>query len=169
VYAYRSCPFCNKVFAFLDHHKVPYVAVEVNPLFKVERKWQSYKLVPFAIVNGKQVNNSDDIIDAVAAALGPSSTGYRVPASARFEGADPLKAAMGCAGIQPRSEAQSEKERVWRSWVNDSLVHTLSPNIYRTPAEALQAFAYIGECPALGRERLVARYQRRVRRGGVEL
>ena len=29
-------------------------------------------------------------------------------------------------------------ERKWRKWVDDTLVHTLSPNVYRTPAEALQ-------------------------------
>ena len=29
-------------------------------------------------------------------------------------------------------------ERKWRKWVDDTLVHTLSPNVYRTPGEALQ-------------------------------
>ena len=32
------------------------------------------------------------------------------------------------------------KERQWRKWVDDTLVHSLSPNVYRTPSEALQAF-----------------------------
>ena len=30
------------------------------------------------------------------------------------------------------------EERKWRKWVDDSLVHVLSPNVYRTPSEALQ-------------------------------
>ena len=31
----------------------------------------------------------------------------------------------------------------WRKWVDDVFVHTLSPNIYRTPGESLQAMEYI--------------------------
>ena len=30
------------------------------------------------------------------------------------------------------------EERKWRKWVDDTLVHTLSPNVYRSPTEALQ-------------------------------
>lgn len=30
-------------------------------------------------------------------------------------------------------------------WVDDHLVHLLSPNIYRSPTEALEAFGYIAE------------------------
>ena len=36
-------------------------------------------------------------------------------------------------------------ERSWRRWADDVLVHTLSPNVYRTPAEALQAFRWFSE------------------------
>ena len=36
-------------------------------------------------------------------------------------------------------------ERKWRLWVDDVLVHVLSPNIYRTPSEALQSFRYFSE------------------------
>lgn len=31
----------------------------------------------------------------------------------------------------------------WRKWVDEVFVHTLSPNIYRTAAESLQAMEYI--------------------------
>ena len=34
------------------------------------------------------------------------------------------------------------EERKWRKWVDNTFVHTLSPNIYRTASEALQAFEY---------------------------
>ena len=34
------------------------------------------------------------------------------------------------------------EERKWRKWVDDTLVHTLSPNVYRSPSEALQAFQW---------------------------
>lgn len=36
-------------------------------------------------------------------------------------------------------------ERNWRKWADDVLVHTLSPNVYRTREEALQAFQWFSE------------------------
>lgn len=36
-------------------------------------------------------------------------------------------------------------ERKWRLWADDVLVHTLSPNVYRTTTEALQAFNWFSE------------------------
>lgn len=40
----------------------------------------------------------------------------------------------------PKDKKGIAEERKWRKWVDDTLVHTLSPNVYRTPTEALQAF-----------------------------
>ena len=37
------------------------------------------------------------------------------------------------------------EERKWRDWVDKELVHMLSPNVYRSPREALQAFRYFSE------------------------
>ncbi|KAG0434726.1 hypothetical protein HPB47_018916 [Ixodes persulcatus] len=37
------------------------------------------------------------------------------------------------------------REQTWRSWADDVLVHILSPNVYRTRQEALQAFRYFSE------------------------
>lgn len=31
----------------------------------------------------------------------------------------------------------------WRQWADDWLVHLISPNVYRTPGEALESFDYI--------------------------
>lgn len=31
----------------------------------------------------------------------------------------------------------------WRQWADDWLVHLISPNVYRTPREALASFDYI--------------------------
>lgn len=36
-------------------------------------------------------------------------------------------------------------ERKWRKWADEVLVHTLSPNVYRTKDEALQAFQWFSE------------------------
>jgi microsomal prostaglandin-E synthase 2 len=114
LYQYEVCPFCNKVKAFLDYHQIPYTKVEVNPLNKAEIKFsKDYRMVPLAMVDGVQVNGSQQIIDALTTSLGVDTSNAR-PSTA-----------------------------TWEKWVDDWLVHLLPPNIYRTPREALQAFDYI--------------------------
>jgi len=158
IYGYRSCPFANKVYAFLDHHNVPYSVVEVNPLFKAETSWQTYKRVPFAIVNGRQVNDSDNIIDAVAAlvrqqaaarphapAQGSAAAGSGGDGAAgHLSGSAALFSRPGTAGVRALSEEELDREVAWRAWCREDLVHALSPNIYRTLAESWQSFEYIG-------------------------
>lgn len=39
----------------------------------------------------------------------------------------------------------SSEELQWRQWVDDKFVHMLSPNVYRTPSEALQAFNWFSQ------------------------
>jgi len=57
LYQYYTCPFCCKVRAFLEYYGLEYNIVEVNPLSKKELKFsKSYRKVPIAIVNGKQVS-----------------------------------------------------------------------------------------------------------------
>lgn len=50
LYQYQSCPFCSKTRAFLDYYGIEYRKIEVNPLFKREMKFSSYRKVPFIIV-----------------------------------------------------------------------------------------------------------------------
>ena len=51
------------------------------------------------------------------------------------------------------------EERQWREWVDTHMVHTLSPNIYRTPREALQAFDYMSTVGNFSSfERVMAKY-----------
>lgn len=38
-----------------------------------------------------------------------------------------------------------KSELKWRKWADNVLVHVLSPNVYRTREEALQAFNYFSE------------------------
>jgi len=118
LYQYDACPFCNKVKAFLDYHDIPYKVVEVNPMGKKELKWSDYKKVPVLVVDGEQMNDSTAIISEL---------------TRRIDGVSP-GATSGDVG--------SEEEK-WRRWVDEHLVHLLSPNIYRTPKEALQAFDYL--------------------------
>jgi len=115
LYQYQACPFCNKVRAFLDYHDIPYKVVEVNPLSKKEIKWSDYKKVPILTVDGEQLVDSSDIINIL----------HR--------------------RIRPDDELTNEEEAKWRRWVDEHLVHMLSPNIYRTTSEALESFDYIAQ------------------------
>ncbi|CAO2203793.1 unnamed protein product [Urochloa humidicola] len=115
LYQYQACPFCNKVRAFLDYHDIPYKVVEVNPLSKKEIKWSDYKKVPILTVDGEQLVDSSDIINILQ---------HR---------------------IKPDDELTNEDEAKWRRWVDEHLVHVLSPNIYRTTSEALESFDYIAK------------------------
>lgn len=117
LYQYEACPFCNKVKAFLDYYDIPYKIVEVNPMSKKEIKWSDYKKVPILMVDGEQMVDSTEIINKLFRKIHPDiSTG---PASA------------------------DEEEKKWLGWVDNHLVHVLSPNIYRTASEALESFDYI--------------------------
>ncbi|XP_022144146.1 prostaglandin E synthase 2-like [Momordica charantia] len=114
LYQYEACPFCNKVKAFLDYYNIPYKVVEVNPIFKKEIKWSAYKKVPILMVDGVQMVDSTDIIDKLYQGIHPEN-----------------------------STSNSEEERKWLGWVDNHLVHVLSPNIYRNFKEALESFNYI--------------------------
>ena len=47
--------------------------------------------------------------------------------------------------VSSRSEEVREQERRWRRWADDTLVHTISPNVYRTPSESLESFQWFSE------------------------
>lgn len=117
LYQYDVCPFCNKVRAYLDFHNIPYRLVEVDPLRKTElaRFDASYRKVPIAIVNGTQINGSTAVIDHVSDL------------------------------VYSKVAAPSELEQRWTKWLDDTFVHLIAPNIYRTAGESLQTFDYIVE------------------------
>ncbi|KAF3446806.1 hypothetical protein FNV43_RR11986 [Rhamnella rubrinervis] len=114
LYQFEACPFCNKVKAFLDYYNIQYKVVEVNPINKKEIKWSDYKKVPILKVDGEQMVDSSDIIGKL------------------YQRVHPEKSALN-----------SEEEKNWFRWVDNHLVHVLSPNIYRTTSEALESFDYI--------------------------
>ncbi|GMH03286.1 hypothetical protein Nepgr_005125 [Nepenthes gracilis] len=117
LYQYEACPFCNKVKAFLDYYDIPYKVVEVNPISKKEIKWSDYKKVPILTVDGERMVNSSDIIDNLFKRISPEKS------------ADSMQ--------------EVDEERKWLGWVDNHLVHVLSPNIYRSVGEALESFDYI--------------------------
>ena len=103
--------------------------VEVNPINKKEIKWSDYKKVPILTVDGEQIVDSSDIIDKLI------------------------------KRIHPDYDLNAEEEKKWRQWVDNHLVHVLSPNIYRNVPEALESFDYITTQGNFSfSERLVAKY-----------
>lgn len=126
LYQFEVCPFCNKVRAYLDYHKVPYRVVEVDPLRKTELKVLEgdYRKVPIAIINDKQFNGSAAVIDAVDVLMRGDPVNEKTVADA-----DP----------------RTKEEKDWIDWLDNHLIHLIAPNIYRTPSESLQTFNYIAD------------------------
>ena len=133
LYAYETCPFCNKVRAYLDAVKVPYVLVEVDPLRKRELAWwPAYQKVPLAVVNGAVVSDSSQIIDAIDTLLQAGGG-----AESQTPRSLPLKP------MSPLARGDNSGEARRRAWVDDVLVKLLTVNIYRTPSEALGTLDYL--------------------------
>lgn len=128
----------NKVRAYLDYHNIPYTAVEVDPLRKkaLAAFPPTYRKVPIAVIDGRQVNGSADIIAALDAVVHPAPT-----AAAGVDDAATTPATSAAGG-----PTQSEEERRWLLWVDETLVKLLPPNIYRSMPESLQTFDYVSEC-----------------------
>ena len=66
---YETCPFCNKLRAYLDWSGIAYRTVEVNPLNKKQLKQNpsppelaAVKTVPALVINGHVQTESTDII-----------------------------------------------------------------------------------------------------------
>jgi hypothetical protein len=102
--------------------------------------------VPVLVVDGEQLNDSKFIIKALDAKLRAGS-GRRNPRLWRAASADAqaeedkwFRCACWCAEA-PHS--RDTDPRFCRSWVDGRFVHVLTPNIYRTVAEAKQTFNYI--------------------------
>lgn len=115
LYQYEVCPFCSKVRAYLDFHNIPYKVVEVDPLWKTELKQFSndYRKVPIALINGKQINGSFEVINHINGV------------------------------VHGEEAKLSDEEVKWVKWLDDYFIHLIAPNIYRSPKESLQTFDYI--------------------------
>lgn len=156
LYQYEVCPFCCKVKAFLDYHRIPYRTVEVSPLSKKELKWSDHRKVPVAVLDSDILQDSSLIISRLAAELEasqapqqaqqpphPSSTGSKswVP----WSRTDNQTAAQMDPPGPPSSSGTTQRgeETYWRQWVDARLVKVITVNIYGTAKEAFQTFDYI--------------------------
>lgn len=165
LFQYQTCPFCCKVRALLDYRGYSYNIVEVNSIWRTQIKWSKYKKVPILVCNGTDINNDDYV------QMNDSSVIISIMESHLLDQSQKLSKLLS---YFPAIESTNEKgktiydypnkyfimfedapvygtpeymkkERKWRAWVDETLVHTLSPNVYRTPSEALQAFNYFSQ------------------------
>ncbi|KAL7978496.1 hypothetical protein Chor_004313 [Crotalus horridus] len=160
LYQYKTCPFCSKVRAFLDYHQLPYDIVEVNPVMRKEIKFSSYRKVPILLIDmgsTLQLNDSSVIISAIKShlisrkSLEEIASYYPSIKAINSEGKEVddfgnkywlMLNNKEALCVYPVEEVRKE-EMKWRKWVDDRLVHLISPNVYRTPGEALASFDYI--------------------------
>lgn len=161
LYQYKTCPFCSKVRAFLDFHALPYQVVEVNPVRRAEIKFSSYRKVPILVVqegeSSQQLNDSSVIISALQTYLVSGQplqeivTYYPPMKALNAQGREVTEFCNKYWLMLDEEEARRmygakearTEEMKWRQWADDWLVHLISPNVYRTPAEALASFDYI--------------------------
>lgn len=163
LFQYQTCPFCCKVRALLDYRGYSYNIIEVNSIWRKEIKWSKYKKVPILVCERTteddylQINDSSVIISVMESHIIDQSqkiekllSYFPVIESKNEKGKtvyDYPNKYFIMFGEEPAygTPDYMKKERKWRAWVDDILVHTLSPNIYRTPSEALQAFNYFSQ------------------------
>ncbi|CAJ0968268.1 unnamed protein product, partial [Ranitomeya imitator] len=160
LYQYKTCPFCSKVRAFLDYHQLPYEVVEVNPVLRKEIKFSSYRKVPILLASAAsmlQLNDSSVIISAVKTFLVSGKSleeivsyypGIKVTNEQGKEVTEYQNRYWLMLNEQEtqrlyESKESQKEEMKWRKWADDWLVHLISPNVYRTPGEALASFDYI--------------------------
>nr|CAH7743156.1 unnamed protein product [Callosobruchus chinensis] len=162
LFQYQTCPFCCKVRAFLDYYGISYDIVEVDPVLRQSIKWSPYRKVPILVAqmeDGYQpLNDSSMIISALATYLADSDKNMSevvkcFPVISYYDESGSKKNEImnkyfvmttNQRGVTSIDDSKSE-ERKWRKWADSVLVHTLSPNVYRTKEEAFQAFNWFSE------------------------
>lgn len=165
LFQYQTCPFCCKVRVFLDYYGISYDVVEVDPVLRREISWSSYKKVPILVANTgdgfQPLNDSSMIVSLLSTYLNDKETTIDnlvtyYPSLGIYDSKGAFKYdilnkyfLMYQNGL-PKNVTNDDvvEERKWRKWADDVLVHTLSPNVYRTLDEAFKTFhwfSYVGK------------------------
>eukprot|EP00759_Apiculatamorpha_spiralis_P026010 PhF_6_TR29211/c0_g1_i1/m.42738/K05309/PTGES2; microsomal prostaglandin-E synthase 2 len=122
LYRYSTCPFCGKVKAFLDLHKIPHDCVEVEPIFKSEIQTHGYFKVPQLRFNAKMLGpflvDSDRIVDVLSEAL-----------------PDP----------NWKKQLKDPKVQQWREFARERLVRYIVININTSLMESWRGYSYIDQ------------------------
>jgi len=161
LFQYQTCPFCCKARAFLDYFGFNYDVIEVNSVMRTQMKWSSYKKVPTLVIetaDGEviQLVDSSMIISSLYSFIsnkkGLIDTAACYPRISSLDDNGKPKEEISNKYFlmfdevdTGRKKEDIAQERKWRKWVDDTFVHTLSPNVYRTPSESLQAFQWFNE------------------------
>lgn len=134
LYQHHICPFCNVTKSLLSYSKLDYASVEVNPLTKAELKpWSGeYKKVPIAMIDGRQVNGSENILGSI---LNLSNVKNTLEKRWAEEGQND---AMTMHEFQ-----KSYNALLWTRFAIDDLAALLYPNICGSLSESYDAFQYV--------------------------
>ena len=135
LFQYQTCPFCNKVRAYLDYARVPYELVEVNPMSKVELRPFNLKAVPVVTVDHLVLHESTSIITA----FDDLFRHYDLRAAAAHHSGP---RGQSPAVALPPAAADPEEAR-WREWVDTRLLYLTAPNLYTSLSASLRAMDYI--------------------------
>ncbi|XP_041986178.1 prostaglandin E synthase 2 [Aricia agestis] len=162
LFQYRTCPFCCKVRSYLDARGISYEVVEVDAVLRQDIRWSNYKKVPILLakVDGgyQQLLDSTAIISVLETYLRDKSHQLtdvvKFYPIAKYDDENGKSVVditnkyfiMHNASVPNTNERTAEaEERQWRQWADKVLVHTLSPNVYRTAGEALETFKWFEE------------------------
>ncbi|XP_053624376.1 prostaglandin E synthase 2 [Plodia interpunctella] len=162
LFQYRTCPFCCKVRAYLDSRGISYDIVEVDAVLRQGIKWSSYKKVPIVLVKVdegyQQLMESTAIMSILETYMRDKSQAVqdviKFYPNTRFVSDDGKETTdiankyfiMHNAAVPDgRERGEEAEERKWRQWADRVLVHTLSPNVYRTFGESLETFKWFEE------------------------
>lgn len=161
LFQYQTCPFCCKVRAFLDYYGLSYDVVEVDPVLRKEISWSSYRKLPILLMQtefGYQpLNDSSMIISLLASHIKNKSQKVdeliEYYPNIALHDENKLKYEIMNKYFLMYKETLPEnknldaimEEHKWRKWADDVLVHTLSPNVYRTFNEAYKTFNWFSE------------------------
>mmetsp|Transcript_26494 Transcript_26494/g.41088 ORF Transcript_26494/g.41088 Transcript_26494/m.41088 type:complete len:336 (+) Transcript_26494:61-1068(+) len=147
LYQYQICPFCNKVKALLDYSRTPYESIEVNPLTKSELKKDlgvEYTKVPIAVIDGKQVNGSKEIIEEI---IRTKKANLEARWAEEFERLDVTVEAKSDIVPFDEFDFETDESAEWLEWADDELAALLYPNLCRTFSDSYKAFSYVDEVP----------------------
>ncbi|XP_012693355.2 prostaglandin E synthase 2-like [Clupea harengus] len=161
LYQYKTCPQCSKLRAFLDYYGLEYDIVEVNPVLHTEIKWAASSKVPILVIEGEealQLNDASVIMSALKTCMIDKSKTihevinyYPVLKSKNIFGIESTEytnrhwVMLNEIALElhyPNKNARRDEVK-WRHWADDWLLCILAPNVYRSPAEALEAYEHI--------------------------
>ncbi|KAF6037466.1 Su(P) [Bugula neritina] len=156
---------------YLDFYGIDYDIIEVDSIRRTQKKWTSYKKVPVLVCDGAgpdgflQLNDSSVIVSVLEShrlsSLQSKESTVTSPGLEKLVSYYPVLESkegrktvyefpnkyfvMFGDGEIPKELSALREEREWREWVDNNLVHILSPNAYRTLSEAVQSFRWFSE------------------------